>query len=419
MIKNNKTIFVYDDFSGDSPILLGKLYVDTIKGTENYSFEYDDNWLKNVQLSTPIDPDLNLYSGRQFPNKRAIFGVFADASPDRWGRVLMIKKERLQAEKEDRKPRKLYDSDYLLGVYDETRMGGIRFKLDPNGEFLSNDKESAVPPWATLRTLEEASRQFEDDSTALNEKWLNQLIRPGSSLGGARPKATVIDTEGQLWIAKFPSKNDNNNTGAWEKVVNDLACLCGLNVPESKLETFSSLGSTFLVKRFDRQGDKRIHFASAMTLLGKTDGASAADGSSYLDLASIIKSSGCNPKQDLIELWKRIVFNMAISNTDDHLRNHSFILKKNGWALSPLYDINPVPYGDELSLNVNEDDNRISIPLAIKTACQFDIDEPTAKELANAIITTVRDNWERLAVKYNISRGKIEDMRPAFSACYK
>lgn len=415
MIPNQKTIFVYDDFSGSVPILLGRLYVSAIKGGENYSFEYDDDWLKNTRLSVSLDPDLSAYGGRQFPDGKAIFGVFADASPDRWGRVLMMKNERLQAEKESRKPRKLNDSDFLLRVYDETRMGGIRFKLAQDGAFLSNDKETAVPPWAILRTLEEASRQLENHNAVLNEKWLNQLIRSGSSLGGARPKATVVDAKGQLWIAKFPSKNDDNNTGAWEKVVHDLARMCGLNVPESKLETFSKLGSTFLVKRFDREGNKRIHFASAMTLLGKTDGASAADGSSYLDLASIIKSSGCNPTDDLIELWKRIVFNMAVSNTDDHLRNHAFILRENGWQLSPLYDVNPVPYGDELSLNVNEEDNRISIPLAIETAYRFNINKNSAKEMADEIIETVKGNWEDLAIKYGIPRGKIEDMRPAFS----
>ena len=413
----SKTILVYDDFSFDNPILLGKLYVDVIRGFESYSFEYDDEWLKRTKMSVSIDPDLLPYGGRQYPNGKSIFGVFADASPDRWGRVLMTKRERLLAEEESRKPHKLNNSDYLLGVYDETRMGGLRFKLQSDGPFLSDDKETAAPPWASLRTLEEASRQFENDENVLNEKWLNQLIRPGSSLGGTRPKATVVDEKGQLWIAKFPSKNDDNNTGAWEKVVHDLARMCELNVPESKLETFSKLGSTFLVKRFDRIGNKRIHFASAMTLLGKADGANASDGTSYLDIASFIKSNGCNPKNDLIELWKRILFNMAVSNTDDHLRNHAFILTKNGWALSPLYDVNPVPYGDELSLNVNENDNRISIDLAIDTAQQFGISTNDAEAIAATILSTVMENWEKLASKYSISRGKIEDMRPAFSLC--
>lgn len=418
MHSNQKAILVYDDFSFNTPVLLGKLYVDVIKGGENYSFEYDDTWLQKTRLSVTLDPDLLPYGGRQYPNKKNIFGLFADASPDRWGRVLMNKRERLLAEKEARKPKKLNDSDFLLGVYDETRMGGIRFKLEENGEFLSDDKETTAPPWATLRTLEEASRQFENDATAFNEKWLNQLLKPGSSLGGARPKATVQDTNGDLWIAKFPSKNDDNNTGAWEKVVHDLARICELNVPESKLETFSKLGSTFLVKRFDRDGKKRIHFASAMTLLGKTDGASAVDGSSYLDIVSFIKSNGCNPQKDLIELWKRIVFNMAVSNTDDHLRNHAFILTNKGWTLSPLYDVNPVPYGDELSLNVNSDDNRISIALAIDSASYFNIKEDDAKEMAHNIITIVRDNWEKLAHKYKITRGQVEDMKPAFNECY-
>ena len=418
MAVNQKTILVYDDFSTDQSVLMGCLYINVIKGGESYSFEYDKEWLKKTGLALTLDPELMPYAGRQYPNGKNIFGLFADASPDRWGRVLMNKRERILAEKEGRKPSKLYDSDYLLGVYDETRMGGIRFKSAPEGPFLSDDKETAAPPWATLRTLEEASRNFENDETGLSEKWLNQLIRPGSSLGGARPKATVVDTKDQLWIAKFPSKNDENDTGAWEKVAHDLAAFCGLNVPEAKLEKFSPLGSTFLIKRFDRIGSKRIHFASAMTLLGKTDGASAADGSSYLDIAAFIKSYGAHPKKDLIELWKRIVFNMAVTNTDDHLRNHAFILIDKGWILSPLYDVNPVPYGDELSLNVDEEDNRISIDLAVQTAVRFGISKSDAEDYAENILKIIRDNWEKTAVGYGLTRRQIEEMRPAFSACY-
>lgn len=419
MAVNQKTIFVYDDFSTELPVLMGSLYVNVIKGGESYSFEYDKDWLRKTGLTLTLDPELMPYSGRQYPTGKNIFGLFADASPDRWGRVLMNKRERILAEKEGRKPSKLYDSDYLLGVYDETRMGGIRFKANQEGPFLSDDKETAAPPWATLRTLEEASRNFENDETGLTEKWLNQLIKPGSSLGGARPKATVVDTKDQLWIAKFPSKNDENDTGAWEMVAHDLAALCGLNVPEAKLEKFSPLGSTFLIKRFDRMGSKRVHFASAMTLLGKTDGASAADGSSYLDIAAFIKSYGAQPKKDLGELWKRIVFNMAVTNTDDHLRNHAFILTDKGWILSPLYDVNPVPYGDELSLNVDEEDNSISIDLAVQTAVRFGISESDAEEQAEEILKIVRDNWEKTAAGYGLTRRQIEEMRPAFSACYE
>lgn len=419
MVSKEKTIFVYDDFSMQNPTLMGILYVNSLKGGESYSFEYDREWLKKTSLKITLDPELMPYSGRQYPFGKAIFGLFSDSSPDRWGRVLMNKRERILAGKEGRKPAKLYDSDYLLGVYDETRLGGIRFKTEPNGAFLSDDKETAAPPWASLRTLEEASRNFENDDTALSEKWLNQLIRPGSSLGGARPKATVIDPKEQLWIAKFPSKNDENDTGAWEMVTHDLAKLCGLHVPEAKLEKFSNLGSTYLVKRFDRILSKRIHFASAMTLLGKTDGASAADGTSYLDIAAFIKSYGAQPKQDLIELWKRIVFNMAVSNTDDHLRNHAFIFTENGWRLSPLYDVNPVPYGDELSLNVDEEDNSINIDLAIEASVRFGISETDAMTYAKNILSVVKENWEKRATALGLSRRLIEEMRPAFSACYR
>ena len=418
MVPKEKTIFVYDDFSMQNPTLMGTLYVNSLKGGESYSFEYDREWLKKTELKITLDPELMPYTGRQYPFGKAIFGLFSDSSPDRWGRVLMNKRERILAEKEGRKPSKLYDSDYLLGVYDETRMGGIRFKAEPVGVFLSDDKETAAPPWTSLRTLEEASRNFENDDTALSEKWLNQLIRPGSSLGGARPKATVIDPKEQLWIAKFPSKNDENDTGAWEMVTHDLAELCGLHVPEAKLEKFSNLGSTYLVKRFDRILNKRVHFASAMTLLGKTDGASAADGTSYLDIAAFMKSYGAQPRQDLVELWKRIVFNMAVSNTDDHLRNHAFIFTENGWRLSPLYDVNPVPYGDELSLNVDEEDNSINIDLAIQTAARFGISETDAKIYAKDILTVVKENWEKRATVYGLSRRFIEEMRPAFSTCY-
>ena len=419
MAINQKNIFVYDDFSADRPILMGILYVNVIKGGEAYSFEYDRGWLKKNRLALTLDPELMPYPGRQYPSGKNIFGLFADASPDRWGRILMNKRERILAEKEGRKPSKLYDSDYLLGVYDETRMGGIRFKSNLDGEFLSDDRETAAPPWASLRTLEEASRNFENDETGLSERWLNQLIKPGSSLGGARPKATVVDTKNQLWIAKFPSKNDENDTGAWEMVAHDLAALCGLNVPEARLEKFSPLGSTFLIKRFDRLENKRVHFASAMTLLEKTDGASAADGSSYLDIAAFIKSSGAQPKKDLVELWKRIVFNMAVTNTDDHLRNHAFIFTDKGWVLSPLYDVNPVPYGDELSLNVDNEDNSISIELAVQTSVKFGISKPDAETYAEDILKIVRDNWEKSANEYGLSRRKIEEMRPAFSACYE
>lgn len=410
-----KIIFVYENWTGSDPKLIGELYVSYIRGKELFSFEYETDWLKSPTANYLLDPDLSLYNGRHYvPMDKALFGVFADSCPDRWGRLLMRRREAELARIEERKPKKLGEGDYLLGVYDKARMGALRFKTEKSGIFLSDDQNLATPPWTTLRTLETASWGFENDESGLETKWLRQLLAPGSSLGGARPKATVKDERGNLWIAKFPSKHDEYNSGAWEMVVHDLAKMCELDVPEAKLETFSKNGSTFLIKRFDRDGDRRIHFASAMTLLGKTDGASGDDGSSYLELVSFIKANGAEPKCDLKELWKRIVFNMAVSNTDDHLRNHGFILTQKGWRLSPLYDVNPIPYGANLSLNVSMDDNSISIELAMSVAKYFGIKKHEAGEISGKIIRIVHENWELLAEKYGLTRSACEYMRPAF-----
>ena len=413
---SEKTIFVYENWRSEKPSLIGSLHTSFIKGQESFSFEYADEWLNSFDSAYSLDPDLSLYRGRQYTSlDKNLFGLFSDSCPDRWGRLLMKRKEAIDARKEDRKPRKLTESDFLLGVYDESRMGALRFSLKEGGEFLSNEKAFAAPPWVSLRTLENASIAFENDDSGLDEKWLNELLAPGSSLGGARPKASVQAPDGSLWIAKFPSKHDEYNSGAWEKVVHELARLCSLNVPESKLETFSKTGSTFLVKRFDRDGKRRIHFASAMTLLGKTDGASAADGTSYLDLAAYIRANGAEPKMDLMELWKRIVFNMAVSNTDDHLRNHGFILTPTGWRLSPLFDVNPIPSGNSLSLNVSENDNSIDLSLAIEVSEYFGLTKNEASKLSANICDIVNKSWIGLAENYGLSRGAVEYMRPAFS----
>ena len=367
-----KEIYVYENWKHSTPTQIGTLHVDGGKGKQVISFEYTEEWLSHIEDDLFLDPDLSLYKGRQYaPVDKLMFGVFSDSCPDRWGR--MKRREAILAKKEDRKPRTLTDIDFLLGVYDENRMGALRFSDVKDGPFLSNDKDLATPPWTTLRKLESASLAFEKNEDGMEEKWLKQLVAPGSSLGGARPKASVLAPDGSLWIAKFPSKNDENNVGAWEMITHDLAAQCNLDVPEAKLEKFSKTGSTFLSKRFDRDGNRRIHFASAMTLLGKNDGANALDGSGYLDLASFIRKYGGNVKKDLRELWRRIVFNMAVSNTDDHLRNHGFILGKEGWILSPVYDVNPTNYGDTLSLNVDSDSNAIDFNLALSAAKYYDL----------------------------------------------
>ena len=413
-------IYVYENWKSDEPSLIGTIYIDGGKGKQIVSFEYDDEWLNDLSNNISLDPDLKMFKGRQYtPIGKNLFGVFEDSCPDRWGRLLMKRREALIAKKEERKPRTLTEVDFLIGVYDETRMGGLRFSTSKGGAFLSDDKELATPPWTTLRKLESASLAFEKNDDGLEEKWLRQLVAPGSSLGGARPKASVLAPDGSLWIAKFPSKHDDINVGAWEMVVHDLAIMCNLNVPEAKLENFSKNGSTFLIKRFDRDGDKRIHFAAAMYLLGKTDGANATEGASYMEISSLIKAYSSTPQKDLTELWRRIVFNMAVSNTDDHLRNHGFLLEKNGWSLSPLYDVNPNIYGDTLSLNVDEDSNLIDFNLVLSVAKLYGLSEKQAIEELKEIRNVVEENWRKIAQQYSLSRGEIEGMAPAFDMRYK
>lgn len=409
----DKKIYVYADFLSFQNELVGTIQVSNTKGREFYVFEYDEKWLE--KNSFVLDPDLQLYRGRQYVSgDKELFGVFADSCPDRWGRRLMNRREEIRARITEEKPRKLLESDYLLGVYDQARMGGLRFKTEMDGPFLSDDKEFATPPWTSLRKLEQASIAFEKDENDLDEKWIRQLIAPGSSLGGARPKASVIAPDGSLWIAKFPSKHDEGDTGAWEMVVHELAKQCDLNVPEAKAEKFSKLGTTFLVKRFDRDMGSRIHFSSAMTMLGKQDGASAADGSSYLEIVSFLKANGSAPKKDLLELWKRIVFSMAVSNTDDHFRNHGFVLTMQGWELSPMYDVNPDIYGEYLSLNVDENSSDINFDLAISAASYYGVGHKEAESYVEKVKAVIKENWKELAKKYGISNSEIERMRPAF-----
>ena len=413
-------IYVYENWKSESPSLIGTLYVDGGRGKQVLSFSYCEDWLNDLNNNMSLDPDLKLFAGRQYaPADKAMFGMFADSCPDRWGRLLMKRREAIIAKKEERKPRTLTEVDFLLGVYDETRMGGLRFSTSQGGAFLSDDKELATPPWTTLRKLESASLAFEKNDDGMEEKWLKQLVAPGSSLGGARPKASVLAPDGSLWIAKFPSKHDETNVGAWEMVVHELAVLCDLNVPEARLENFSKTGSTFLTKRFDRVGDRRVHFASAMTLLGKNDGANASDGSGYSDIANIIRQNGMMPKRDLLELWRRIVFNMAVSNTDDHLRNHGFLIGNSGWILSPMYDVNPNIYGDTLSLNVDADSNLIDFKLALSVAKLYGLTEMQATNELKEIKNIVEVNWRKLAGKFGLSRSETEEMAPAFEMAYK
>ena len=407
-----KNIYVYFDHNTTTPELLGVLSVQIVRGKEFFSFEFNHDWLKKYPTQI-LDPDLQLYTGPQFTSKNN-FGIFTDSAPDRWGRRLMLRREKIRAAKEERRQKILQESDFLLGVYDKTRMGALRFKIDPQGKFMNDDNNMAAPPWARLRELEEACRRLDDDKFQdEHEKWLAMLIAPGSSLGGASPKATITAPDNSLWIAKFPSHNDNSNISAWEYITMQMARECGINVPECKLEKFSKFGSTFLVKRFDRINGKRIHFSSAMTLLGKSDGANALDGSSYLELAEFIMRYGAAPEQDLQELWKRIVFSIAVSNTDDHLRNHGFLLSESGWRLSPAYDINPNSSGYGLSLNITEHDNSLDFDVALEVAPFFRLKINEAEKFLKNISSVV-SKWKIYASAVGISRSEQEDMQTAF-----
>lgn len=408
----DKQIYVYAGWFEDEPKLIGTLFSYVTRGRESFSFEYSDEWLSSETNGVIYDADIQPFAGKQYqPDDKPIFGMFADSCPDRWGRVLMQRREAIYASEEGRIPAKLTESDYLLGVYDEARMGGLRFSTEENGPFLSVDDRLSTPPWIELRKLEAAAGRIESNENPLEKKWLDQMIAPGSSLGGARPKATVCDEKGMLWIAKFPSKHDEYDVGAWEMVTHDLATLCGIDVPEAKLEHFSKNAGTFLVKRFDRTESGRVHFASAMTMLGKTD---MDDNSGYLDIAAFLRAHSADASSDLNELWKRMVFNMAVSNSDDHLRNHGFVLTKKGWRLSPAYDVNPIPYGNNLSLQIVPGDTRIDRDLAISSAHYYGIDKNAAERKLDETICVIHDNWKRLADKYGLGRPAIEYMKPAF-----
>jgi len=417
-MSKNKEILVYTDgVESQAPLFVGTLFSSYARGKEVFSFEYDQGWLQS-SFAQEIDPDLGLYQGIQYlRDEKSNFGIFLDSSPDRWGRVLMDRRESILARMENRPHRNLSESDYLLGVFDEQRMGALRFKETVSGAFLNDNLNFVTPPMTSLRELEQASYQLEnemieDDSEVL--KWLNMLLAPGTSLGGARPKAGVKNTDNSLWIAKFPSKEDRHDVGAWEMIVNELAQRAGLNVTQATAKPFYGKHHTFLTKRFDRTNTgKRVHFASAMTLLGYTDGVSFQDGVSYLELAEFIIRKGANVNRDLEELFRRIVFYICVSNTDDHLRNHGFLLTPEGWILSPAYDINPNPKGTGLKLNISTHDNSLDLDLATEVASFFRITYTQASSIIQNTISAL-SNWKQIASKYRISRDEQDRMSMAF-----
>ncbi|MBF0430320.1 MAG: HipA domain-containing protein [Fibrobacteria bacterium] len=415
-----KKVYVYAHWvSLEHPELLGVLTSSLIRGKEIFQFSCSENWLRSG-FAHQLDPDIRFFTGPQFlPEKKQNFGIFLDSSPDRWGRLLMRRREAIYARKEKRPARKLFEMDYLLGVFDTYRIGALRFKENTSGPFINNDETLAAPPFSRLRKLEFASLQIEKQDafdTPDQEQWLNMLLAPGSSLGGARPKAGVLDENKELWIAKFPSLRDEWNMGAWEKLVHEVAALAGIQVPETKAIKLTGPFHTFLSKRFDRDSKgQRLHFASAMTMLGHTDGADAAEGASYLEIAEFLSQQGTRVTADLKQLWRRIVFNICISNTDDHLRNHGFLMGKTGWTLAPAYDINPNPDGHGLSLNINENSNALDLDLALEVAELFRVNNKQAKDIMQDVKNAVT-NWPSHARKLKIPKAEQDLMESAFLA---
>ncbi len=406
-------IFVFADWRGlIEPKLMGALTAHYAKGKKAFSFEYNSEWIKNENQRL-IDPDIQFFSGVQFPNNKENFGIFLDSMPDTWGRTLMKRKVAQQAREKNEKAPTLYDIDYLLGVFDETRMGALRFKTDLNGDFLDNDKKNPTPPWSSIRELQSAVKHLEEDENANIKKWLAILMAPGSSLGGARPKANISDEDGNLWIAKFPSKNDTTDKAAWEFLAYKLALNCRIDMSYSKIEKISGKYNTFFTKRFDRDGKQRIHFASAMTMTGNNEETLKNHPASYLDIADFIMTYGSNVNENLKQLWRRIVFNIAISNTDDHLRNHGFILTENGWILSPAYDLNPSIDKNGLALNISMDDNALDLELAKSVGEYFRLSEKAMNEIVDEIRENV-SKWRILAKEIGISRADQELMEKAF-----
>jgi serine/threonine-protein kinase HipA len=414
MDKSKIDIWVFAHWVGmKDPKCIGILSAHYGKGRRSFSFEYDQKWISSHEQFL-LDPDLGWYSGLQFPNNKGNFGIFLDSMPDSWGRTLMQRREPQRAQEEGRAPNILHDIDYLLGVYDETRMGALRFKLDPEEPFLETASETTVPPWTSLGELQQAVNVLESDEDDENiRNWIIMLIAPGTSLGGARPKANFTDSSNDLWIAKFPSGNDTIDKAAWEFLAYRMATEIGINMANSGISKISGNYNTFLTKRFDRIKKERIHFASAMTMTGNSEANIRDNKASYLEIAEFIKFSGASNEDDLHQLWKRIVFNISISNSDDHLRNHGFVLSGKGWRLSPAFDVNPSIDKQGLALNIDTDNNALDFDLARSVGEFFMLNRAAMENILKEVRFVVSD-WRKYANSIGIPKTEQDRMVSAF-----
>lgn len=419
-------VLVYIDIDG-TPQLAGRLWARVRNGRESATFEYDPGWLENVDRFS-LEPALTLGPGPfHTPSGKPLFGTIGDSAPDRWGRVLMRRAERRRAERAGETPRTLMEIDYLLMVDDEARQGALRFARQEGGPFLAEHESARIPPLIDLPQLLSAAEHVVGDTDS--DEDLRLLLAPGSSLGGARPKASVRDRDGHLAIAKFPHRDDEINTVLWEAVALRLAAKAGIPVPDWRIEQVVNK-PVLLLRRFDRvQGQRpdpcssksgtsampggRIPFLSAMSMLGASDNESR----SYLEFVDALRRYGANPKQDMHELWRRIVFNILISNTDDHLRNHAFLYTgPDGWRLSPAYDLNPVPTDIKprvLTTAIDLDDGAASLDLALSVVGYFELDEAKAHVIAAEVGQAVA-TWREEAAQLGLTRAEIDRMASAF-----
>lgn len=415
-----KTLYVYADFDWlPAPEPIGELSYESLRGSDSYGFRFDDCWLRN-HGGLFLSDDINNYPGMQYTLPgHDIFGCFADALPDRWGRTLLNRREQVMATAEKRPAKRLSSFDYLTGIDDTSRMGGFRFKERRDGDFINMSLSLRIPPLTGLRELIAASREIErseEENLLPDMKWIAQLVQPGSSLGGARPKASVIDEHKSLCVAKFPSRKDDYDVGLWEHLTHQLAEKAGINAAKTRVIATGDRHHTLLSKRFDRTDDgHRIHFASAMTLLGLTDGDNAANGYGYPDMVDFIVQHCCDVNANLQELFRRVAFNICTGNTDDHFRNHGFLLTARGWTLSPAYDMNP-SLNDHQSLMITATTNR-SDPAMLLDACEeYMLTRATAERIMVEVRTAMA-SWRSLATGLGIASRESDYFSAKLDSC--
>ena len=411
-------LFVYGDFDWlETSVLIGELGYESLRGSDSYSFEFDKGWLAkygNIFLSA----DINNFPGLQYTQPgKDIFGCFSDALPDRWGITLLNRREQILAAEEKRPVRRLSSFDYLLGIDDFSRMGGFRLKENPEGEFINCEDYLRIPPITDIRTLVVASMEFErsEEKNLLPEKkWIQQLVHPGTSLGGARPKAGVVDEEGKLCVAKFPSRRDDYDVALWEHHSHLLAKEAGVTAAVTRVINSGDKYHVLLSKRFDRTEEgRRIHFASAMTLLGLTDGCDAKSGNGYLDIVDFILQNCCDVNENLRQLYRRVAFNIAIGNSDDHFRNHGFLLTPRGWTLAPAYDMNPT-LSEYQSLLINSSTNESNLQILLDSSEEYMISREEALTIITEVLKGI-SKWQGIAVGLGISKREIDMFRHVYS----